>query len=187
VQDPSEAFAASMPRNAMARVEVDYCVGLSEMPRLLVRLVNEASDDRGGIDVPEPIRIEVDIAKAQEPLQAGVLELGDPSKFACPECHGVLLELKEGSRTRFRCHTGHAYSPESLVAEMNEAVEDALWNAVRAVQEGALLMQSLAQHAASEHGAPAAESLKAAADKARERAELVRQAVLGHSSEMHRE
>ena len=184
VQDPHDALAPSMPRNALERVAVDHCVPLSQIPALLVRLTTEATDDRGAIEMPEHIRIESDIAKADaNALHVGVLNLGDASKFACPECHGVLLELKEETRIRFRCHTGHAYSPASLMAEMNEAVEEALWNAVRSVQESALLMEHLAHHAASAHGEASAERLRVSADKAKTRAELVRQAVLAHSNE----
>jgi len=58
--------------------------------------------------VPKEIEIEVNIAKEQKALEAGVLQLGEPSNYACPECHGVLLQRKEGSIWRFRCHTGHA-------------------------------------------------------------------------------
>ncbi|HEY3566300.1 MAG TPA: hypothetical protein VGP73_00105 [Thermoanaerobaculia bacterium] len=35
----------------------------------------------------------------------------------------------------FRCRTGHAFSPESLLAEQNEGLEYTLWPAVRALQE----------------------------------------------------
>ena len=72
--------------------------------------------------------------------------MGEPSTFACPECHGVLLQMKEAGRVRFRCHTGHAYSAESLLAEISEGIENALWNAIRSMQEGALLMQELGTH-----------------------------------------
>ena len=65
--------------------------------------------------------------------------LGEPSTIACPECHGVLLQLKEGGRLRFRGHTGHAYSAESLLAEINEGVEISLWNAIRTMQPGQVM------------------------------------------------
>ena len=47
---------------------------------------------------------------------------------------------------RFRCHTGHAYSADSLLAAINEAIEDALWNTVRAIDEGARFIRHLADH-----------------------------------------
>lgn len=183
VQDPDDALAPSMPCNALLRVKADYCVPLAEMSQLLVQLVNDESwADVEATKMPKHIEIEVDIAKADNPLKAGVLELGHPSSFACPECHGVLLELTEANRIRFRCHTGHAYSPESLMADLNESVEAALWRAVRSVQESARLMQHLAEHAASVRGAPAAAALQESAEKAHARAELLRQAVLHPST-----
>ena len=64
--------------------------------------------------------VEVKIAMEHNPVDAGLERIGEPSSFACPECHGVLLQLKEGTRTRFRCHTGHAYSVNSLLAAIGE-------------------------------------------------------------------
>ena len=79
----------------------------------------------------ERMNIEMKIAKEENPADAGVAQLGPPSPYACPECHGVLLQVEEEGRVRFRCHTGHAYSADSLLASINEAIEDALWNTVR--------------------------------------------------------
>ena len=59
--------------------------------------------------------------------------------------------MKEEGRIRFRCHTGHGYSPDSLLAEISEGIEDALWNAVRSLQEGGILMRQLAQHQTEAH------------------------------------
>src|SRR5215472_1690940 len=38
VQDPEEALVGSMPRNALTNVKVDHCVGVAEIPPLLVQL-----------------------------------------------------------------------------------------------------------------------------------------------------
>jgi two-component system chemotaxis response regulator CheB len=58
----------------------------------------------------------------------------------------VLFQLREGPPLRFRCHTGHAYSAESLVADVNEAIEVSLYTALRALEEGWLLLQHVATH-----------------------------------------
>jgi two-component system chemotaxis response regulator CheB len=71
---------------------------------------------------------------------------GAPTAFACPSCHGALWELKDGNLTRYRCHTGHAFSPESLLAEQSDAVEEALYSALRALQEKATALRRLASH-----------------------------------------
>lgn len=54
------------------------------------------------------VNVEVNIAKEQHPRDAGLEAIGTPSAYACPECHGVLLQLVDEERVRFRCHTGHA-------------------------------------------------------------------------------
>jgi two-component system chemotaxis response regulator CheB len=183
VQDPADAMFPSMPLSALKAVAVDHCVPLSEIPSLLVRLAREPAEKKGAFTVPENIRIEVDIAKEDNALEAGVMALGEPSIYACPECHGVLLKIKgEGEAPpRFRCHTGHAYSIESLLADMQEKTEDSLWNAIRAIEEHVLLLRHLAEHVGD--GSGSAEELRRRADQAQQHAELVRRAVIGHPTE----
>lgn len=178
VQDPADALVASMPLSALQHVNVDYCVPLSEVAPLLARLAGEEAGE-GGFEMPEETEIEVSIAKAEQALAAGVLRLGDPSNYACPECHGVLLQLREESRIRFRCHTGHAYSLESLVAEIDEGIEESLWSAVRSIEEKVLLMRQLAEHIGEGGGAQAATKFRELAQAAQRRADLVRRAVMG--------
>ena len=145
VQAPDDALFPSMPKSAIQHVEVDYVVPAREIPALLMRLV--ASPIIGAAHgPPESLEVEVRIAAGQNAVSAGVEQIGEPSAFACPECHGVLLHLKGSQPLRFRCHTGHAYSATSLAAAMNEGIEDALWTAVRALEEGALLLRHLSQH-----------------------------------------
>lgn len=177
VQDPADALVDSMPLSALSHVKVDYCVPLSEMAELLARLTSEAAEE-GAYEVPEETKIEVSIAKAQQALEVGVLKLGNPSNYACPECHGVLLLLKEENRFRFRCHTGHAYSVESLIAEIDEAIEESLWSAVRSVEEKVLLMRHLAQHVSATDKGTSAENFLAHAATAQRRADLVRRVVM---------
>ena len=69
---------------------------------------------------------------------------GTPSPFACPECHGVLWEVKEGELLRFRCRVGHAYTADALRVAMSEATEDALWASMRALEEKAALLRRMA-------------------------------------------
>jgi two-component system chemotaxis response regulator CheB len=32
--------------------------------------------------------------------------LSTPSRFICPECHGALWEIENGTILRYGCHTG---------------------------------------------------------------------------------
>jgi two-component system chemotaxis response regulator CheB len=145
VQDPADAEYPSMPESARRYVAVDHIAPLRAIPPLLVSLT-AAPAAAAHVSTPLDVAIEVNIAKEQNAVDAGVETIGRPSSFACPECHGVLLQLEEGGRLRFRCHTGHAYSADSLRTAVNQGIEDALWNAVRALEEGGLLMQQLSHH-----------------------------------------
>lgn len=177
VQDPSDALVPYMPLNAVTHVEVDYCLPLREIAPLLVQLTTEAAEEEGAFQVPKEVEIEVNIAKAQKALDAGVLQLGEPSNYACPECHGVLLQMKEGTLFRFRCHTGHAYSVESLLADITEKMDEALWTSIRAFEEGELFMRHMAEHLSHGETEPSAESFLKRADDAKRRATLMRQAA----------
>lgn len=177
VQDPDDALVPSMPLSAVSHVMVDYCVPLEEIPRLLVQLTTEAVAKEGAFQVPKEVEIEVNIAKEQKALDAGVLQLGEPSNYACPECHGVLLQLKEGTLFRFRCHTGHAYSIESLMTDITEKMDDALWNSIRAFEEGELFMRHMAEHLSDGETDHSAESFLKRADETKQRANLMRQAA----------
>jgi two-component system chemotaxis response regulator CheB len=178
VQDPHEALAPSMPASAMRQVRVDHCLPVEEIAPLLVSLTGQPLEEEGGYEVPKEMDIEVRIAKEDIALDAGVLKLGEPSNYACPECHGVLLQLKEEKRIRFRCHTGHAYSVESLLAEITEGVEDSLWNAIRSVEESILLLHHMAEHLGEGEDSRAAEKFLTQAQEAQRRADMVRQAVM---------
>jgi two-component system chemotaxis response regulator CheB len=177
VQDPEEAAANSMPQSALQYVRADHVLPAGEIAPLLARIAAGTGDsEKGEYVVPEDVRIEVDIAREDKATQAGVLQLGHPSIYACPECHGVLLEMKDSSPRRFRCHTGHGYTVESLASEMDEVIEESLWNAIRALEERALLMRRTGEHMRSvDEGSD--EPYVTRAEDAERRAELVRRAL----------
>ncbi len=180
VQRPGDAQQSSMPLSALQHVEIDHCVPTNEIAPLLVQLTNQPLEAKEEGPMAEGIEIETKIGLQQEGLAAGVLELGSPSIFTCPECHGALLQIRNGNLVRFRCHTGHAFSPQSLIAALTEATEDALWNVLRAFDESAMLLQHLAQHAEETQQTEWGAALRQQVYETRARTDLVRQATLSH-------
>ena len=175
VQDPHEAWAPSMPQSAMQHVRVDHVLPAVEIAPLLVRLVSTPADlQEGDRAVPEDVDIEVGIANADSAMEAGVLKLGTPSNYACPECHGVLLEMKDRAPLRFRCHTGHAYTIESLMSEMDDVIEESLWSAIRALEERAMLLRQAGAHT---YDKDSVASFLLRAEEAQRNADTVRQVV----------
>lgn len=148
VQDPATAEFPSMPQSARDQVDVDATVPLESIAAELVRRVDAMPPGPGTpVEIPERMRIENLIALEANGLKAGSLDLGKKSSFTCPECHGALVEIEEGRIVRFRCHTGHAYSIRSLLADVNEAIDSSLWDALRAAEERILLLRRMAQSA----------------------------------------
>ena len=180
VQHPDTALFPEMPLNALRHVRVDHSLPLAEIAPLLVRLTTELPAAAAGTALPESLEIEVKIAMEHNPLDAGLGTITEPSTFACPECHGVLLQLREGGRIRFRCHTGHAYSLDSLVAGVGEAIEESLWNAIRALEEADMLMRSMAEHVRI-HDAVQAGALIARANEAKQQGEALRKLVMARA------
>jgi two-component system chemotaxis response regulator CheB len=179
VQDPADALFPSMPQNAMNHVRIDYVLPLSEIPALLVRLTAEEMPAVAAAPVPESVEVEVKIAKEAPPLDAGLEGISEPSTFACPECQGVLMKLKEGGPIRFRCHTGHAYSIDSLVLAISAAIEESLWIAIRALEEGDMLLRTVVEHVRG-HTGNAAETLLIRAAEVRRQSEAIRKIVMEH-------
>jgi two-component system chemotaxis response regulator CheB len=178
VQHPDDALFPAMPLSALRHVRVDYSVPLAELAPLLVQLTSEVEVEGEEMPVPKGLEVEVKIAKEHNPLDAGITEIAQPSVYACPECHRVLLQLKEGDRLRFRCHTGHAYSFDSLVAAISEGIEEAMWNAIRALEEGDMLMRGMSAHMKAHDGAGGAEELLERAAEAKRQSDMIRQLVM---------
>ncbi len=148
VQEPSEAEFPEMPRSALANVEVDHCVPLAEMGPLLVKLAGEPPPVAEPVSpVPESVQASNHVMK-MEASPVSLDRLGKRSVFSCPECNGALWEVAEGGQPEYRCHVGHAYSPQILAAEQNLVIEQSLWSALRALKESAALDERLAKRSA---------------------------------------
>ena len=178
-QDPAEALYPSMPRSAIQHVAVDHVVPITAVAPLLVALTAVPIEGGPAIQRLPELETEVEIAAGKDARQAGVLRLGQPSKYTCPDCHGVLLEVKDGGVPRFRCHTGHAYSVESLAAALFQGTEDAMWAAVRALDEGGMLLEQLARHLQEHHDGHDAAILEERAREAQRRADRIRRLATG--------
>ena len=182
VQDPNDAEVPSMPENALAAVEVDYCLPVSEMASLLVRLTKEGAAKEKNLTMEEnkKTKLEVRIAAQDNVPDEEVLQLGQFTPYACPECHGVLSAIKDGGITRYRCHTGHAYSADSLLTSITEDIEETLWNAIRGLEESVILLNNLGDQFAEKNQPKMAALYFKKANEAVSRAKLLRQAVLMH-------
>lgn len=180
VQNPMEAEVSSMPENAMREVKIDYCVSLSKMPTLLVRLSKDPLSANADVMKDEQTKKEIQVADEERALEKGILQFGNLSPFSCPECHGVLSRLQNDHIIRYRCHTGHAYSADALMASITEKIEEGLYSAIRGMDESIMLLNHLGDHYAEANHPKLAALYFQKAKEALERSEWVRRAALNH-------
>jgi two-component system chemotaxis response regulator CheB len=179
VQDPSDAMYSGMPRSAIENVnDIDYVLPLSQIPSLLVNLVNTPVETKNNKKIPEVMEYESDIAELSATRLHSKKQPGEPSGYVCPDCGGSLWELQEENTFRFRCRTGHAYSPETLLAKQSESLEDALWIAIRALEEKASLADRMAKRMRSRNQNLSAQRLEQEVVDAERRAEIIRNVVI---------
>lgn len=179
VQDPQDALYSSMPANALARVNADHVLSAFELGAALTRLIAERTPPQDPPDKPGEAQearnavlddmtpaqdvVAHDIAVQEEGGRDGMLTV-----FTCPDCGGSLWQADVGTLTRFRCHTGHVMSAESLFVSQADNIERSLWYASRSLRDKARLARQLAR-GARDRGFEAAAGrfeIKAAADEA---------------------
>src|SRR5215471_4627690 len=140
VQDPAEAVTPNMPRNALNMVDVDFCLPIRQIADVLVQLANGKAPNitespNGGSSVEHQ-------ATADHPTSEPP---GDLIPLTCPECNGPLYEVTDGELAQFQCFVGHRFSPESLSEQHTEALERALWTAMRKLKERVVLHKDLVE------------------------------------------
>jgi two-component system chemotaxis response regulator CheB len=145
VQDPRDAVVAALPQSATAIAGADHVVRASELAPLLVKLVHSPVPNPGGSNMADPLEKMPQIVDRDMDAQSNGRHRGALSVFTCPECGGAMWQVDESELVRFRCHVGHAYYAERLLAEQSEALEAALWRAVRTFREKSVLARQLAE------------------------------------------
>jgi two-component system, chemotaxis family, protein-glutamate methylesterase/glutaminase len=155
VQDPTEAAASSMPQRALQNTKVDYCLPIAGIAQKLTELA------KNGGSSPAP----VETKKDNRPMtpEEMVAKNGPPIPYVCPECQGPLWEIGSGVK-EYRCHVGHVFTPEVLLQENENQLEQALWSAVRALEEQASLLDRIgSRNAAGDWRERSAEKARQAA------------------------
>jgi two-component system chemotaxis response regulator CheB len=158
VQDPQSASFPSMPRSALNQVPNAHVLPLEQIAAFLLQLIGEelpseaepasrSSLEQASLGAAKETRI----AELNMDEVSSEARLGYPSPFACPDCGGVLWEIEQNGFLRFRCRAGHAFTAQHLGMEQRQAVETALWEALRALEESASLYRRMAGRARTSH------------------------------------
>ena len=191
-QDPAEAAFGDMPRNAIATGGVSEVLPTatiaSRIEELVGRMAAGSEATRDGDD-PFDDMPRGDHPRADEdldPVDRGLLgtapDLNPPaSPYSCPACGGVLFERPPD---QYLCRLGHRYSPNALSATQDEVVEDALWTALRSLEESASLSARVRDRATGRGDDGMAARFEARRAAAEGRASRIRNVLRGG---LHRE
>ncbi|HEX6443802.1 MAG TPA: chemotaxis protein CheB [Streptosporangiales bacterium] len=130
VQDPNDAAYPDMPRNAIRHASPQYVLPLSGISDLLEELGTtpvEGAQTMPDIETSDPVT-------------------GDNSGWgmSCPDCSGVLHQVGTNP-LRFRCRVGHAWTEHNLMDKRDDEIENALWIAVRSLEEKKELLERMAK------------------------------------------
>lgn len=168
-QDPNEAPYPTMPRSVIAHV----------LGARSVTVVGLAAEVEAACRAPRPVgAFEVPSSpEGPEPDDAALDLPGLPTAFGCPECHGAMFEIEDGGSLRFRCRAGHAWSATGLLRLQAEAMEGALWMALRSLEEKAALGRQLGQWAEERGSLLSAERFGSQAEDAARSALMVRRLI----------
>jgi two-component system, chemotaxis family, protein-glutamate methylesterase/glutaminase len=184
VQDPEEATYGGMPASAIANVTVDAIVKSDLLASTIVAMVKGEDPPPGTSSKapePEPPAAEHD-RPGTRPSPAGTqrdrLE-GEPVNAICPECGGVLSERPAAGVLQWECRVGHRYTPGTLLDAQADNVESALWAAVRALDDRAILLARMAEQTDRRGQMRSARPFRRQSDAAEEQAQIVRQALAG--------
>jgi two-component system chemotaxis response regulator CheB len=126
----SDAVHQGMPTSAIENVDVDRVIPLQEIPAALTMLTGASEEAETSEHETEATEVEsgFDISEQRDAP-------GSPTVLRCPECNGALWELEDGDLQSYACHVGHVFSADSLLGEQEDAVERAIWSAVRLIPE----------------------------------------------------
>jgi len=187
VQEPNQARYPSMPRSALEYVDADYKVRSNEIGPLLTQLTQEQSTQEKlmGNGMEEDSRrmaIETQLAAEVNLPEKTILELGPLTQFTCPECKGSLVKISEGRLFRFRCHTGHGFSADTLLDGLMETIGGLIWQTTRAFQEGSMLLEHIGQHMQENGGSAQADLFLAKARELNQKSSQLQRIAIGQES-----
>jgi two-component system, chemotaxis family, protein-glutamate methylesterase/glutaminase len=158
VQHPEDSVAPSMPVSAIESTSIDFILPAEQIGPKLIELAS------------------LEVSEKLQPISIGERAMPSTGQtYACPECGGVLEEMRESGLMRFRCRVGHQYSPESLMWDQTEAVERALWAAIRSMEEQAEFADRMSESSRQKRRTGLASRFTDKAESSRENAAILRE------------
>jgi two-component system chemotaxis response regulator CheB len=144
VQHPLDASADQMPLAALEAVQADAVARADELGTLLTELAGTEAGK--AVSAPPSLELDVEIASGRRLGSEALRRIADPAALSCPDCNGVLSEVRDNGPLRYRCQIGHAMTADVL-ASRTDQVEEAMRIALRMMEERLTLVTRMAADA----------------------------------------
>lgn len=175
VQHPIDAEVDQMPLAALETANVDHVAGAADLAAIIARVAG--SDAGQAVEPSESLSLEVEIAAGGRLGSYRLRQIADPSPLSCPDCQGVLSEMREDRPLRYRCQIGHSYTAEILASRIDE-VDQAVRVAMRVMEERVTLVERMARDARETGRTAVAELYEARAEEYRRYATTLRDSAI---------
>lgn len=181
VQDPEDAIFSSMPLSALRQVNADAVLPVSGIARYLSQQVGAPVEPEGVQGMNQDM--EDDSSRLEKKIEKDLDFIRDgkgkalPILVTCPECGGILWELRDGELVEYECYIGHRYQGASLLTAKNDELENALWWAVRILEERANLSNRLASQSQGLGSDYSSNRFIEQAEQARHAADIIRELI----------
>jgi two-component system, chemotaxis family, protein-glutamate methylesterase/glutaminase len=175
VQDPQETLYSGMPTNAIRYGHPHRVLRVIDLAKTIATVTYEGWDP----EQEEDSQMSSGAAPADTEPTAGAHDQdGRLSGLTCPQCAGALWERDELGLLQYVCRTGHVLGQDSMEAEQSKMVEDALFAALRALEEQAALARRLAGRFTARGDRASANRYWRRAEQRAAQAEVLRATVL---------
>jgi len=175
VQDPEDAAFPDLPARALLAVAPDRVLPIDGIvPALLVHVQEKVL----ARSIPEPIALEAALDLHANATPEDMHRLGPQTPLSCPDCAGPMWQLGDEKDRRYRCYLGHVVTARELIGRADAEVEAALWSAVRALNERATTLETLARDAEMAGNHQSAKTYELRSREARTQSGLARQFMM---------
>jgi two-component system chemotaxis response regulator CheB len=171
VQDPLDAAYPELPGRAVAALSPDRTLPLDAIG---VAITSAVGEQVPAVAASRDLAFEASIDREGPSSPDKLGKLGAQTTLACPECRGPLWEVGDEDLRRYRCYLGHVITAGELLNATTAEVETALWSAVRALNDRASTLETLASDSNKIGNGQIAETYASRAREARKHAEIAR-------------
>jgi two-component system chemotaxis response regulator CheB len=174
-QHPVDAEVDEMPRAALEAAAVEHVVRAADLGELMRELARTEAGP--AVPTPDSLLFEVEVAAGARLGSDLLRRFAQPVALTCPDCAGVLSEVRGAHPLRYRCQIGHAFTADHLAAQ-SARVDEAVRLAMRIMEERVELVSRMARDARETGRMAVAELYDARAEEYRRYAATLRDAAI---------